>query len=133
MGDSRTGRVGGTTRQPQSRCAHGFSSHTPGVAAEEHRSCDSEQRRGSALVPLFLLRGAANREFVRKHPVATKRAFRAILKATDICALEPERAAKTIVDLGFTKEYRYALQTLKECLMQSGGNTIRRTRCAFTL
>ena len=36
----------------------------------------------------------ANREFVRKHPVATKRALRAILKATDICALEPERVAK---------------------------------------
>jgi len=57
---------------------------------------------------------AANREFLRKHPVATKRAFRAILKATDICALDPERAAKTMVDGGFTKDYQYALQTLKE-------------------
>jgi NitT/TauT family transport system substrate-binding protein len=56
----------------------------------------------------------ANREFVRKHPVATKRALRAILKATDICALEPDRAAQIIVDGGFTKEYRYALQTMKE-------------------
>ena len=28
----------------------------------------------------------ANREFVRKHPVATKRALRAILKAADVCA-----------------------------------------------
>src|SRR5262245_9426520 len=36
----------------------------------------------------------ANREFVRKHPIATKRALRAILKATDICALEPDRAAQ---------------------------------------
>ena len=57
---------------------------------------------------------AANREFVRQNPVATKRALRAILKATDICALEPERAAKYIVDNGFTKEYQSALQTLKE-------------------
>ena len=56
----------------------------------------------------------ANRNFVRKHPIATKRALRAILKATDICALEPERAAQMIVDGGFTKEYRYALQTMKE-------------------
>jgi NitT/TauT family transport system substrate-binding protein len=56
----------------------------------------------------------ANREFVRKHPVATKRALRAILKATDICALEPDRAAQIIVDGGFTKEYRYALQTMKD-------------------
>jgi NitT/TauT family transport system substrate-binding protein len=57
---------------------------------------------------------AAHREFVHKYPVATKRAFRAILKATDICALDPEWAAKTMVDSGFTKDYQYALQTLKE-------------------
>ena len=57
---------------------------------------------------------ATNREFARKNPVATKRALRAILKATDICALEPERAARIIVDGGFTKEYRYALQTMKD-------------------
>src|SRR5439155_889027 len=57
---------------------------------------------------------AGNREFVQKHPVATKRALRAILKATDVCALEPERAAQSIVDKGFTQSYAYALQTMKE-------------------
>jgi NitT/TauT family transport system substrate-binding protein len=57
---------------------------------------------------------AANREFVRNHPVATKRAMRALLKSADICALEPERAARTLVDKGFTKRYDYALQTMKE-------------------
>jgi NMT1-like family len=36
----------------------------------------------------------ANREFIRRNPVATKRAMRAILKANDICAREPERIAK---------------------------------------
>jgi NitT/TauT family transport system substrate-binding protein len=55
-----------------------------------------------------------NREFIRKHPVATKRALRAILKATDVCALEPERAAQRIVDKGFTPRYDYALQTMQE-------------------
>ena len=55
-----------------------------------------------------------NREFVRKHPVATKRALRAILKATDICGREPERAARLLVDKGYTTSYDYALQTLKE-------------------
>ncbi len=55
-----------------------------------------------------------NREFVRKHPVATKRALRAILKATDLCALEPDRAAQLIVDKGYTKRYDYALQTMQE-------------------
>jgi NitT/TauT family transport system substrate-binding protein len=56
----------------------------------------------------------ANKDFVRKHPVATKRALRAILKADQICALEPERVARSIVDRGFTKSYEYALQTMKE-------------------
>jgi NitT/TauT family transport system substrate-binding protein len=57
---------------------------------------------------------AGNREFVRKHPVATKRALRAMLKAADICALEPDRAAQSLVDRGFTPRYEYALQTLQE-------------------
>lgn len=55
-----------------------------------------------------------HREFVYKHPIATKRALRAILKATDICALEPERAARALVDGGFTPRYDYALQTMKD-------------------
>ena len=55
-----------------------------------------------------------NREFVRKHPVATKRALRAILKGVEICAVEPERAARLLVDKGYTKQYEFALQSLKE-------------------
>ena len=54
------------------------------------------------------------REYVRKYPVATKRVVRAILKATDLCANEPERAARRLVDGGYTPRYDYALQTLKE-------------------
>jgi len=46
---------------------------------------------------------AANRDFVRKHPIATKRALRAILKAANVCALEPERAARFLVDHWFSK------------------------------
>jgi NitT/TauT family transport system substrate-binding protein len=55
-----------------------------------------------------------NREFLRKHPVATKRALRAILKAADVCAREPEGAARFLVDKGYTQNYDYALQTLKD-------------------
>jgi NitT/TauT family transport system substrate-binding protein len=55
-----------------------------------------------------------NREFVRTHPMATKRALRAILKAANICALEPERVAQFIVDKDYTKRYDYALQVMKE-------------------
>jgi NitT/TauT family transport system substrate-binding protein len=61
----------------------------------------------------FCCMAVGNREFVRRHPVATKRALRAILKATDVCALEPERAAQSIVDKGFTPRYEYALQTMQ--------------------
>ena len=55
-----------------------------------------------------------NREYVRNHPVATKRTMRAVLKAADLCATQPERAARMLVDRGFTPRYDYALQTLSE-------------------
>jgi NitT/TauT family transport system substrate-binding protein len=55
-----------------------------------------------------------DREYVRKYPVATKRVLRAILKASDLCASQPERAAQLMVERGFTARYDYALQTLGE-------------------
>jgi NitT/TauT family transport system substrate-binding protein len=57
---------------------------------------------------------AGNRDFVRNHPVATKRVLRALLKATDFCASDPPAAARRMVDGGFTDSYDDALQTLKE-------------------
>jgi NitT/TauT family transport system substrate-binding protein len=56
----------------------------------------------------------ANRDFVRRHPVASKRALQALLKATDLCAQEPARAAQLIVEKGYTPRYDYAVQTLQE-------------------
>jgi NitT/TauT family transport system substrate-binding protein len=56
---------------------------------------------------------AGNREFVRAHPIATKRAVRAILKASSLCALEPDRVARFIVDRGFTTApYEYVRSTI---------------------
>src|SRR6516164_6804328 len=55
-----------------------------------------------------------NREFVRKNPVATKHAVRAILKATDLCDSEPERVASVIVDRGFADRSDPLLQILKD-------------------
>lgn len=55
---------------------------------------------------------AAHQEFVRKYPVATKRTLRAIMKATDFCASEPESAARLVADKGY--RYDYSLQTMKE-------------------
>ena len=56
----------------------------------------------------------ASKEFVSRHPIATKRALRAILKSADVCALEPQRAARALVDKGYTPRYEYALQVMKE-------------------
>jgi NitT/TauT family transport system substrate-binding protein len=57
---------------------------------------------------------AGNRAFVRNHPVATKRALRAILKAADLCASDPARAARRLVEGGFTPRYDYSLQTMRD-------------------
>ena len=56
----------------------------------------------------------SNHEFIRRNPIATKRALRAILKADKICQTAPNRAARTIVDRGFTSSYDYALQTMND-------------------
>ena len=57
---------------------------------------------------------AGNRDFINKHPMATKRVLRAILKATDLCASQPAWVAERLVEGGFTASYDYALQTLNE-------------------
>ena len=53
------------------------------------------------------------RDYVRKYPVATKRALRAIVKAADVCALEPNRIARLVADKGLAS-YENALQMLQE-------------------
>jgi NitT/TauT family transport system substrate-binding protein len=55
-----------------------------------------------------------NRDFVQKYPVATKRAVRAILKGADLCAAEPERVARLLVDKQYTSRYDYAVQVMRE-------------------
>ncbi len=43
-------------------------------------------------------RGEEQRDFVQ-NPVATKRVLRSIMKASDICATDPERVARFLVDM----------------------------------
>jgi NitT/TauT family transport system substrate-binding protein len=57
---------------------------------------------------------AGHQDYVQKNPVATKRVLRAILKGADLCAGEPELAARRLVDGGFTGRYDYALQTMRD-------------------
>jgi len=55
-----------------------------------------------------------NRAWVRDHPVATKRFLRATFKAAEFCQAEPDNAARRLVNGGFTGQYDYALQTIRE-------------------
>jgi NitT/TauT family transport system substrate-binding protein len=62
----------------------------------------------------FCCTAYGRRDYVRMHPIATKRYLRAILKTADFCAAEPEQAAQQLVEAGFAGRYDYALQTLNE-------------------
>ena len=62
----------------------------------------------------FCCMAIGNRDFVAKNPAATKRALRALLKAADLCAAEPERTARTLVDRGFYKDYEHSVQALRD-------------------
>lgn len=55
-----------------------------------------------------------SRQYVEAYPAATKRVLRAVLKAADLCATQPARVAREIVDRGFTPRYDYAMQALDE-------------------
>ena len=66
------------------------------------------------MVKLLLLHVHRQRRLVQKYPVATKRVLPAILKTSDICAAEPEWAARRLVEGAFTPTYDLALQTLTE-------------------
>jgi NitT/TauT family transport system substrate-binding protein len=57
---------------------------------------------------------AANPDFVRTKPIATKRMVRAMLRASDLCLSAPTKVAQQIVDRGFTPNYEYALKTLSD-------------------
>ncbi len=56
---------------------------------------------------------AANKDFVRRYPVATKRALRAFLKASDLCEEDPERAARFMKDKGHEPRYDLALNAIR--------------------
>jgi len=71
-----------------------------------------------------------NREFVRRHPVATKRALRAILKASDLCAREPERAARPSSTVGSPRATTTPSKRSGSFPGTSGGCGIPTTRSA---
>jgi NitT/TauT family transport system substrate-binding protein len=56
----------------------------------------------------------ARSAFVEQYPVATKRVLRAVLKAADLCAADPDRVARQLVDEGFSQRYDYTFQSLSD-------------------
>lgn len=56
----------------------------------------------------------AHREFVRKHPVAARRALRAILKAEALCSADPERAGRLIEKRYPAAKPEILVQAMKE-------------------
>jgi len=55
----------------------------------------------------------ANRDFAQRNPIATKRVLRAILKAADVCATDPERVARFLADKQYETRYPIGLEVMK--------------------
>ena len=90
----------------------GFPPHPQELRAKKvgHVILDTSQDRPWSHYFCCML--GANRSFAEKHPIATKRALRAVLKAADICAREPARAARYIMDKGYETRYEVAHEVL---------------------
>jgi NitT/TauT family transport system substrate-binding protein len=54
------------------------------------------------------------RDFIEKHPVATKRALRAIVKGANVIAKDPDASARFLVDKGYATNFDYTCDILKE-------------------
>jgi NitT/TauT family transport system substrate-binding protein len=92
----------------------GFAPDEPELRAKQSVHMVVDTGRDRPWSQYFCCMAAGNRAFVRTHPVATKRALRAILKATDLCALEPARVARFMVDKGYGERYDNTLERLKD-------------------
>ena len=57
---------------------------------------------------------ATNAEFARKNPIATKRALRSILKASELCAADAELAVRAFLAQGYKPNPDHVRQALRE-------------------
>ncbi len=57
---------------------------------------------------------AVNADYAARHPVATKRVIRALLKSADVCASQPEAVAQLLVESKRTDQLEYAVQSLRD-------------------
>jgi NitT/TauT family transport system substrate-binding protein len=56
----------------------------------------------------------ANRDWAARHPIAARRAVRAILKASELCAANPDGATASFLGQGFPFDAGFARQALRE-------------------
>lgn len=61
----------------------------------------------------FCCLAAAHRDFTRRHPVATKRALRALLRAADICSQDPDGVARLMEARGVFPDRELGRQVVK--------------------
>jgi NitT/TauT family transport system substrate-binding protein len=94
----------------------GFPPHPQELRAKKFGHVILDTSRDRPWSQHFCCMLAANRQFAEKHPVATKRALRAFLKAADICAQEPARAARYMVDKGYEPRYEIAYEVLTQAV-----------------
>ena len=115
MGRPPAGGVDAPPRGGEDRCVHGVSPvRAAGARAQKigHVVVNTVTDRPWSQYFCCLARCAAR--FRPPHPVATKRAMRAILKATRSARSSRSATARFLVDKGYASRYDYALQALKE-------------------
>ncbi len=113
-GSCRRRQRQGAVRRGRDRRFSWLPARAAGAARPQGRPRDPQHDTDQPWSQYFCCMVYGNREWVRMHPVATKRFLRATFKAADFCSAEPETAARRLVDGGFTERYDYALQTLQE-------------------
>lgn len=62
----------------------------------------------------FCCSALARRGWLEQHPTAAKRAMRAVLKGADVVAKDPDGSARYMVDRGFTTNFDYTCEILRE-------------------
>jgi NitT/TauT family transport system substrate-binding protein len=92
----------------------GFPPHPQELRAKRvgHLILDTKQDRPWSQYFCCML--GVHRPFAEKYPIATKRALRAFLKGADLCAQQPERVARYLVEKGWHPRYEVALEVVKE-------------------
>jgi NitT/TauT family transport system substrate-binding protein len=94
----------------------GFAQEPPELRAKKigHMILSTAQDRPWS--QYFCCMVVANPNFVHRYPIATKRVLRAILKGADLCAAEPQSAARFLADKLYEPRYPIGLEVMKNTI-----------------